>query len=179
MPRKQNQFEELILEGNLAGAQAGGQEAFNRVEYGHVFHFVDEQAIAAYREEASKLSRATLDRLRGDLKATVSTGIAEGKPTLQVRNDILEIFDDLATWEGERLARTEIAMGVAQGALRGYQEMLIEVVEYVANMGACPQCEMLAGSLMTLDAANGIIPVHPNCYCYWIPRPDLKIKDVQ
>jgi uncharacterized protein len=33
----------------------------------------------------------------------------------------------------------------------------------------CPECEDLEGGIYTLDEAEGVIPVHPECRCAWIP----------
>jgi hypothetical protein len=39
----------------------------------------------------------------------------------------------------------------------------------------CPKCEHLEGNVYSLDEASGIIPVHPQCRCCWLPY----IEDIQ
>ena len=33
----------------------------------------------------------------------------------------------------------------------------------------CPDCGGYEGEIFTVDEAEGIIPLHPNCRCCWIP----------
>ena len=41
-------------------------------------------------------------------------------------------------------------------------------VMWVANTAACRICEPHDGKKYTLNEADGIIPVHPNCLCSWV-----------
>jgi len=81
-------------------------------------------------------------------------------------------------YEAERIARTEVARGVNNGALVGYKEMGIEIVEFYYNGGDCSLCSPHHGETMTIDEAMNLIPLHPNCYCFWLSRPDLTKKDL-
>lgn len=36
----------------------------------------------------------------------------------------------------------------------------------------CPECEDLEGQIFDIEEAQGVIPVHPNCRCAWIPVRD-------
>lgn len=173
------EFEKVIFSFAVKAAETGGQEAVDRVEYGHIFHFEDRDAIKALRENAVKLSRSSLERLQGNLNETIMQGVRDGKPISEVTQDVRAVFRDFKGWEAERIARTEVARGVSEGALSGYREMGVETVEYYANTGACPQCEVHHGELMTADRASGFIPVHPNCYCFWLPRPDITNRNIE
>jgi SPP1 gp7 family putative phage head morphogenesis protein len=33
----------------------------------------------------------------------------------------------------------------------------------------CEECESMEGKIMDIDDAHGMIPVHPNCRCAFIP----------
>lgn len=63
----------------------------------------------------------------------------------------------------------------AEGALNSYEEMGIEGVEVEAEFATagddvvCPECEELEGKVYSIEEARGVIPVHPNCRCAWIP----------
>ena len=168
------EFEKILLEYSEEATIAGGQMA---METGMMFNFVDEEAIAFLKDNASELSSSSLDRLQGNLDETIAQGVAEGKSQRAIVKDLNGIFDNMAAYETERIARTEVARGVVNGSLLGYGQMEVEKVEFVSNAGACTElCEPLNGTIMTLSEAKGLIPVHPNCECFWIPRPDLNKK---
>jgi SPP1 gp7 family putative phage head morphogenesis protein len=173
------EFEKIIFSFTVEAGELGGQEAVDRVEYGHAFHFTDKDAIKALKENAAQLSKSSLERLKGNLDETIIAGVKDGKPIREITKDVHAIFDDMKGYEAERIARTEVARGVSEGALIGYDSMGVEIVEFYANAGACPVCSGYHGELMTLGEATGNIPVHPNCYCFWLPRPDIENKNVK
>jgi len=170
------EFEKIIFGFTMEAAEIGGQAGVDTLEYGHLFHFEDKDAIKYLRENASQLSESTLERLRGNLDETIIEGVKDGKPIREITKDVQAVFDDMKGYEAERIARTEVARGVTNGALVGYDSMGVQMVEYYANAGACPICEAHHGDIMTIDEAMGLIPLHPNCYCFWVARPDLTKK---
>lgn len=167
------EFEKIIFGFTMEAAELGGQTAVDTVEYGHIFHFEDKDAIKFLEKNAAELSESSLARLTGNLDETITAGVRDGKPIKEITKDVLGVFDDMKGYEAERIARTEVARGVNNGALVGYANMGIEIVEYYANAGACPMCEAHHGELMTIDQAMNYIPLHPNCYCFWLSRPDI------
>jgi len=173
------ELEKIIFGFTMEAAELGGQTAVDTVEYGHIFHFVDKDAIKFLEENAAVLSESSLERLKGNLDQTIIEGVKEGKPIREVTKDVQAIFGDMKGYEAERIARTEVARGVNNGALVGYKEMKIEVVEFYANAGCCPICAAHHGELMTIDEAMNLIPLHPNCYCFWLPRPDITRKRLE
>ena len=173
------EFEKIIFSFTKEAAELGGQTAVDNVEYGHIFHFEDKDAIKFLQGNAAQLSQSSLDRLKGNLDETVIAGVRDGKPIREITKDVHAIFDDMKGHEAERIARTEVARGTNNGALVGYDSMEVAVVEYYANAGACPECEAHHGDLMTVDEAMNYIPLHPNCYCFWLPRPDITNTKIQ
>ena len=132
------EFERIIFGFTMEAAELGGQTAVDTVEYGHIFHFEDRDAIRFLEENAAQLSQSSLEMLKGNLDQTIIEGVRAGKPIREVTKDVHAIFDDMKGYEAERIARTEVSRGVNNGALTGYDSMGIEVVEYYANAGACP-----------------------------------------
>jgi len=173
------EFEKIIFDFTSEAAELGGQTAVDQFEYGHIFHFEDKDAISFLEKNAAQLSESSLKRLKGNLDATILEGVRAGKPIKEITKDVTAVFDNVKGFEAERIARTEVSRGVNNGALIGYDNMGVKVVEYYANAGACPICDAHQGDLMTLDQAMNFIPVHPNCYCFWLPRPDIANKNVK
>jgi SPP1 gp7 family putative phage head morphogenesis protein len=81
----------------------------------------------------------------------------------------------------EMLARTETIRSFAESTLQEYRNWGIEGVSALVEFQTagddrvCSICEHLQGKVFTLDEASGIIPVHPNCRCCWLPW----IADIQ
>ncbi len=79
-----------------------------------------------------------------------------------------------AKLRAEMLARTETIRAYASATLQEYRNWKVAGVTALAefrNAGddrVCPICESLQGKTFTLDEAEGVIPVHPNCRCAWI-----------
>ncbi len=73
------------------------------------------------------------------------------------------------------LARTEVIRAHAEAQLQEFRNWGIEGVSALAEFSTakddrvCPICESLEGKIYTLDEASGIIPVHPQCRCCWLP----------
>lgn len=173
------EFEKIIFGFTMEAAELGGQTAVDTVEYGHIFHFEDKDAIKFLEGNAAQLSKSSLERLKGDLDKTIIEGVKAGKPIREVTKDVTAVFDNMKGYEAERIARTEVSRGVNNGALVGYKSMGIQIVEFYANAGCCPICDAHQGELMTIDQAMNYIPVHPNCYCFWISRPDITNKNIK
>lgn len=75
------------------------------------------------------------------------------------------------------LARTEIIRAHAEATLQEFRNwgvvgVTVEVEFATAGDNrVCQQCANLEGSIFTIEQASGIIPVHAQCRCAWIPVP--------
>lgn len=73
------------------------------------------------------------------------------------------------------VARTELMRAHAEGQLDAMQDMgeqgVTALVEFtsVVDSVTCPKCRRLEGRTFSPMEARGILPVHPNCRCAWIP----------
>ena len=80
-----------------------------------------------------------------------------------------------AVRRAEMLARTEIIRAYAESTLQEYKNWGVEGVtadvefKTAGDDRVCPECEDLDNQVFTLDEASGVIPVHTNCRCCWIP----------
>ncbi len=75
------------------------------------------------------------------------------------------------------LARTEIIRAHSEATLQEFRNwgvvgVTVEVEFATAGDNrVCQQCANLEGSVFTIAQASGIIPVHAQCRCAWIPVP--------
>jgi len=121
----------------------------------------------------------------------LAQGIADGDhPTLlerKLRATIdgtgmgkLGITDSLGRFipakrRAEMLARTEIIHAHAEATLQEFSNWKLEGVEIVAEWVSandsrmCERCGALNGEVFSIEQARGMIPLHPNCRCTWVP----------
>jgi HK97 family phage portal protein len=79
--------------------------------------------------------------------------------------------DSAALARSTMIARTETLSASAQGAIEGYKEADIQQAEVLASFDerTCDDCDSLSGEVFNLDDCVGVLPVHTDCRCCWIP----------
>lgn len=130
------------------------------------------------------ITEDTADKMRGIL----ARGLADGKTFPTLSKEMTSAFN-MTRARAATIARTETSYAHAEGTLIGYEVQGIEevgaMVEFstVQDEYVCPDCAALeqAGNRYKVTEAHGIIPVHPNCRCVWLPWvPDeIMEKDAQ
>jgi len=96
--------------------------------------------------------------------------LGEGIPQLAARVEDVFKFNDSV--RAERIARTEIIMASNEGALYGYAESGVEKAEFYSGPQdgrICDDCLALNGEVFDLEEAHGMIPLHVNCRCCYLP----------
>lgn len=112
-----------------------------------------------------------------DMRDELVQGLRVGKSAEEIAQAIDARLSSINLTRARVIARTEITNAHANATLNAYQisgvqalEALVEFALQVHGTAApCPQCVSLAGHIYTIDAARGIIPVHANCQCGWVP----------
>lgn len=109
------------------------------------------------------------------IQRTLTRGLTEGKSIAEIARDLSDGIEKIGVTRARTLARTEVIEAHAEGALDEYAEAGVEGVTVMAEFATagddsvCPECEGLEGNIYTIEEARGLIPVHPNCRCAWIP----------
>ncbi len=69
------------------------------------------------------------------------------------------------------IARTETATAQSEGYLSGLDDLDVKQVEFSSfpDEHRSTSCAVLEGDKFDIADASGIIPVHPNCRCAWLP----------
>ncbi len=119
---------------------------------------------------ADQISEETSTRLAQIL----ADGYERGLSIPQIADAIKAEFDFFSDVRSERIARTEIMQASAQGTLEGYKELGADVISKVQFYTAldertCDDCNGLHNEIFTLEDSVGVITVHPNCRCVWLP----------
>lgn len=109
------------------------------------------------------------------LSRIVTEGLATGQGPREVGRQISKAITSIGRNRGVVLARTEVIRAHSEATLNRFEQSGIKSVRGRAefttagDFRVCPQCEALEGEIFVLDKARGIIPVHPQCRCVWLP----------
>lgn len=109
------------------------------------------------------------------ISRVLAEGMASGWGMDQIADRLDDTVDGVGINRARMLARTETIRAHAEATLNTYEEADIEGVKVMSEFttagddSVCPECEALEGTEYTLDEARGVIPVHPNCRCAWLP----------
>lgn len=115
------------------------------------------------------------------MSSTLAQGIATGQGVREISKG-LEAIADMTKDRARRIARTEVIRAYADATLNTFSEVGINdvnaEVEFstAGDMDVCPQCDSLNGKVYTVSSAAGVIPVHPNCRCAWLPVVPSSLK---
>lgn len=92
-----------------------------------------------------------------------SQGLSEKK----IQSLVGKKANEMEKYRARLIARTETNSSYAQGTIDGFKQNGLDILIFKANEDACPQCRPYHNEEFTIDEAEGFIPVHPYCYCYW------------
>lgn len=127
-----------------------------------------------YTRAYSELTGIT-DAMDQQISRVLAQGIAEGRGPQQIARDLNNKVDGIGRHRARLLARTEIVSAHSEASLNAYEEAGVEGVAVQAEWSTagddavCAQCEAMQGRTFTMKAAHGLIPLHPNCRCAWLP----------
>lgn len=95
--------------------------------------------------------------------------------------DIRQRFADVASQIREHCCLMEVPLRDVQHThitRSGVFDITVEEDESFVARGIvvhnCPQCEALQGNRFSIQEAKGMIPIHPQCRCSWVPYQQKK-----
>lgn len=109
------------------------------------------------------------------LNRVLANGMVEGTGAAAIAKQMTDEIDGITDQRALVLARTEVIHAHAEGQLDSFTELGVEQVGVEAEWSTagddrvCPECEAMEGKTFSMDEAHGMIPLHPNCRCTWIP----------
>lgn len=112
------------------------------------------------------------------ISRVLADGIAEGVNPLEMARRMTDRVAKIGRTRARVLARTDVINAHAEASLNSYAEAGVEGVKVKAEFATagdsrvCPECEALEGKTYTIEESRGIIPVHPQCRCAWLPALD-------
>ena len=115
------------------------------------------------------------DAMDQKISGELAQGLAEGIGAKALAKRLIDRVEGIGVTRARALARTETIRAHADGTLNSYEEAGLEGVTVLSEFSTardnavCPKCQDLEGQTFTLAEARGVIPVHPNCRCAWLP----------
>jgi SPP1 gp7 family putative phage head morphogenesis protein len=113
--------------------------------------------------------------MSSQLDMILADGMANGRGPREIARDMAKRVDGITKKRALVIARTEIIHAHAEGQLDSMETLGVSkttaAVEFATagDEKVCPRCAALEGKEYTIKQAHGVIPVHPNCRCAWIP----------
>ena len=124
----------------------------------------------------------TFNDLRGitaemdkQISRTLANGLAEGLGPMDIARSLANRVEKIGIVRARMLARTEVVAAHAEASLNVFDEAEAEGVSLEAEFTTaqddkvCQECQALAEKTFTIREARGMLPVHPNCRCTWLP----------
>lgn len=115
------------------------------------------------------------EEMDAELTRILVDGLSAGTHPTKLAKLMAERVEGMSEQRAERLARTEIIYAHAEGQLDSFERLGIKEVSIQAEWltagdnRVCTRCQSRAGSRLSIAEARGLIPLHPNCRCIWIP----------
>jgi SPP1 gp7 family putative phage head morphogenesis protein len=108
----------------------------------------------------------------------LTDGLQQGHNPTTIARNITDRVDKIGKKRSTDIARTEIIRSHADATLARYEEYGVDEVageaEFVATDDdrTCPICESLDETVMPIEEAKGLVPVHARCRCTFAPVVD-------
>lgn len=175
----QSAYQKGILRGRTELVKAGYDVKPISKEFGGInavfnqpFH-VDRVGLA-YTRTFTGLKGIT-DEMDKQISSVLAQGLAEGRNPIELARQINKKVDAIGITRAKTLARTEVIRAHHQATIQEYKNAEVAGVSVKAEFKTagdsrvCVICQGLEGRVFTLKEAEGIIPVHPNCRCVFLP----------
>jgi SPP1 gp7 family putative phage head morphogenesis protein len=131
------------------------------------------------------------DAMAHQISRVLSQGFLDGDNPITIARKLVAVINGIglgdlgitdilgrfipAMRRAEILARTEIIRAYHKAAMAEYKQWAVDGLQVVAEFvtagdeAVCPICAGLEGQIYTLEEAENLIPVHPQCRCIVIP----------
>jgi SPP1 gp7 family putative phage head morphogenesis protein len=105
----------------------------------------------------------------------LTSGVTAGIGPREMARNMTQVVDRIGIVRSTMIARTEVINAYAETSLDRYEQWGVQGVSARVEFShsnddrVCQRCIDLGGTVRTTEAARGVIPVHPNCRCTWLP----------
>ena len=156
-------FDMTSMGGALSPVHTGKQEGV-----------LNQAALEWIATRSLKLAKLVNGTTYEELRRALAQGFEAGESAPQMTKRIREYYQGGFERRATLVARTEVIAASNEGALQGYESEGVNKAEYYAALDerTCEECMAYHGDVRPIDEARGLIPVHPQCRCTWVPVVD-------
>lgn len=125
----------------------------------------------AYRE-----LRGITEAVDAQVSGILADGLAQGMNPNDIAQNINRSVSSIGEKRATVMARTEVIRAHHSATINTYREAGIDGVEIEAEWSTagdtrvCARCASREGQVYSLDKAEGMIPLHPQCRCVALPK---------
>ncbi len=135
---------------------------------------LDPAALEWIATRSLSLAQMVNGTTKEELRKALATGFEEGESIPQLTERIKKYYRNGYEKRATMVARTEVIAASNEGAIQSYENEGVIRTEFYASLDEriCEECEGLHGTVFPISGTHGVIPVHPDCRCTWIPLLD-------
>lgn len=106
--------------------------------------------------------------LQQSLEEGLSKAFIVGAKGSDLKKDLIESFG-VSYNQADRLVRTEMAHIETVAAKERYKDSGIKKIRVLIEADACDECEKMRDQEYSVEVADELVPLHPNCRCCVVP----------
>lgn len=172
-PALKESLTRAILESFEDAMQVGGNATLDMLDRDDVYEALKGSGIKAFVSLADGLSQNVLRRLTDEVRKTVADGITKGQSPSTIAQRIEDRYGATRV-DADRIARTESIRAYNRGTLDVMQQVGVNRFRFTAFSDADDgnpdgPCAENDGKEFTIEQADAIPPLHPNCRCSILP----------
>lgn len=113
--------------------------------------------------------------MQTDIRRVLTDGLVSGDNPRTIARELSGTVNSISRNRATKLARTETIRAFNEAALNRYETLGVDSVttlvefETADDSRVCAECRALEGNRYSIEKAHGLIPVHPQCRCTFIP----------
>lgn len=137
-----------------------------------------------HRDKLERIYTRTFQALDGVTEATanemrreLTDGLAEGENPRVIARSLNDRAEAVGKTRATVLARTEVIRAHSESTLTRYEEIAGDIPVTVkaewltaGDDRVCDECAALEGNEYSIEEARGMLPLHPQCRCSWVPN---------
>jgi SPP1 gp7 family putative phage head morphogenesis protein len=157
----------------------GGKEAFLKQAFGQPEM---ESKIKLLATRSFEQLKGVTSTMSSQMNLILANGMANGDSPRVIARAMNKKVKAIGRKRALTIARTEIVYAHAEGQLDGMSALGIRKTQAAVEFSTagddrvCPICAALQGKVYSIKKAHGVIPVHPNCRCAWVPVVEAPTK---
>lgn len=141
--------------------------AFNRPVHANRAGLIYTRAFSALAGVTEEMDR--------QISSVLAQALIDGRNPLDTARRLNDRVSRIGITRARVIARTETIAAHAEATLNLFEEAGVEQVTVSAEWATasddrvCPECAAMEGRVFNVSESHGMIPLHPNCRCAFLP----------